>query len=145
LPDVDLPVHAGVGGGGHYFASLEDASQVFASVPQSEIEATDWWWILYPSHVPEQYPAFQHAEFITGGMGTGAEGFSPFFIIDDRWIVRKPPHIGTGEYSDVERSVTCHSGSSTVLPPVPPPIGSVSRPLHSCRPQHVAAGFRRAL
>jgi hypothetical protein len=38
-------------------------------------------------------------------MGTGAEGFSPFFIIDDRWIVRKPPHIGTGEYSDVERSV----------------------------------------
>ncbi len=105
LPGVDLPVHAGVGGGGHYYAGLEDASQVFASVPETEIEATDWWWILYPSHVPEQYPAFQHAEFITGGMGTGAEGFSPFFIIDDRWIVRKPPHIGSGEYSDVERSV----------------------------------------
>ena len=104
LPDLDLPVHASVNGG-HYFASLDDAAQVFESVPQAEIEATDWWWILYPSHVPEQYPAFQHAEFITGGMGTGAEGFSPFFIIDDRWIVRKPPHIGTGEYSDVERSV----------------------------------------
>ena len=104
LPELDLPVHAGVNGG-RYFAGLVDAAQVFASVPQAEIEATDWWWILYPSHVPEQYPDFQHAEFVTGGMGVGAEGFSPFFIIDDRWIVRKPPHIGTGEYSDVERRV----------------------------------------
>lgn len=105
LPAVDLEVHAGVGSGGYYYAGLVDASQVWAHVPPAEIEAGDWWWILYPSHVPEQYPAFQHTEFITGGMGTGPDGFSPFFISDDRWIVRKPPHLGSGEYSDVERSV----------------------------------------
>ncbi len=105
LPAVNLPVHAGVGSGGYFYASLVDANQVFASVPAAEIEATDWWWILYPSHVPEQYPAFQTTEFITGGMGTGPGSRSPFFIIDDRWLVRKPPHLGAGEYSDVERSV----------------------------------------
>ncbi len=105
LPAVDLEVHAGVGGGGYYYASLVDASQVWAHVPPAEIEGTDWWWILYPSHVPEQYPAFTQTEFITGGMGSGPDSFSPFFIIDDRWIVRKPPHLGSGEYSDVERSV----------------------------------------
>jgi hypothetical protein len=37
-------------------------------------------------------------------MGTGPDSLSPFFIIDDRWLVRKPPHIGTGEYSSIERS-----------------------------------------
>ncbi len=105
LPTVSLPVHAGVGSGGFYYASLVEASSVFAHVPPAELAATDWWWILYPSHVPEQYPDFLNTEFITGGMGVGADGSSPFFIIDDRWIVRKPPHLGSGEYSDIERSV----------------------------------------
>lgn len=104
LPSVSLPVHAAVTGGSN-FAGLSDATAVFAHVPQAEIQATDWWWILYPSHVPEQYPAFQNTEFITGGMGVGPDSSSPFFIIDDRWIVRKPPHLGSGAYSDVERSV----------------------------------------
>lgn len=104
LPNLDLPVQASISGGTK-FAGLVNASQVFAAVPPAELEATDWWWILYPSHVPEQYPDFQNAEFITGGMGAGADSRSPFFIIDDRWIVRKPPHLGSGEYSDIERSV----------------------------------------
>lgn len=104
LPGVDLPVHA-VQSGGTRFASLVDHMQVFAHVSEAEIEATDWWWILYPSHVPEQYPDFQNAEFITGGMGRGPDSRSPFFIIDDRWIVRKPPHLGSGEYTEIERSV----------------------------------------
>ena len=103
LPAVDLPVQAFVSGGSN-FAGLVDPMQVFASVAAAEIESTDWWWILYPSHVPEQYPDFQNAEFITGGMGSGITPLSPFFIIDDRWIVRKPPHLGSGEYSDIERS-----------------------------------------
>jgi hypothetical protein len=105
LPDVTLGVHAEVFGGGGYYAGLDNAAQVWASVPQADREATDWWWILYPSHVPEQYPDFTTAEFITGGMGVGPDGGSPFFIIDDRWLVRKPPHLGSGPYSDVERRV----------------------------------------
>lgn len=103
LPQVSLPVHAALLPGGGRFAGLTDAWQVFAHVPEVEREATDWWWVLYPSHVPEQYPDFTTAEFITGGMGTGPDSVSPFFIIDDRWLLRKPPHIGSGPYSEVER------------------------------------------
>jgi hypothetical protein len=35
-------------------------------------------------------------------MGSGPDG-SPCFIGDDRWLVRKPPHLGVGLYSDEER------------------------------------------
>ena len=103
LPDVDLPVEAKVVNGSN-FAGLVDASQIWPFVSAQDIEETDWWWILYPSHVPDQYPAFVNTEFITGGMGLGPNA-SPFFIIDDQWLVRKPPHIGTGPYSKVERDV----------------------------------------
>ncbi|MFT7679329.1 MAG: hypothetical protein ACI8QC_003330 [Planctomycetota bacterium] len=102
LPNLDMDVHAEALPG-RYFAGLTDPSSIWATLPQADIAATDWWWIIYPSHVPEQYPDFQGAEFVTGGMGTGAVGPSPFFIIDDRWLVRKPPHIGTGLYSKIER------------------------------------------
>jgi len=104
LPDVDLPVQASLSGG-RRFAGLTDPMQVFDHVPEAEREATDWWWILYPSHTPEQYPDFTTAEFITGGMGSGPDSYSPYFISDDRWVVRKAPHLGSGEYSDIERGV----------------------------------------
>lgn len=103
LPGVSLPVHAQVLPGGGYYAGLVDAGDVWDSVPAQVKEETDWWWILYPSHVPEQYAPFTNTEFITGGMGTGEDGASPLFIIDDRWLVRKPPHIGTGVYTHLER------------------------------------------
>ena len=98
LPSVNLAVKAEA----PRFAGLTGSSEVFASVPQATIDATDWWWLIYPSHVPEQYPVFQNREFITGGMGSGPGSVSPLFIVDDRWLLRKPPHIGTGEYSSVE-------------------------------------------
>jgi hypothetical protein len=66
-------------------------------------DTTDWWWVLYPSNVPEKYPDFERTEFITGGMGSGPDGASPCFIIDDRWLTRKPPHLGKGPYTDIER------------------------------------------
>ena len=56
LPDVNLDVHATAQPS---YAGLVDASDVWPHVPEVDIAATDWWWILYPSHVPEQYPAFQ--------------------------------------------------------------------------------------
>ena len=98
LPNVNLSVRAAFPS----FAGLNDNTEIFASIPAQTIANTDWWWLIYPSHVPEQYPAFQNREFITGGMGTGPGSTSPMFIVDDRWLVRKPPHIGTGEYSGVE-------------------------------------------
>jgi hypothetical protein len=102
LPDLDLPVHAEALPG-RYFAGLSNPDDLWPALDQEDIAATDWWWVLYPSHVPEHVPDFQGAEFVTGGMGTGAVGTSPYFIIDDRWLVRKPPHIGSGSYSQVER------------------------------------------
>jgi len=103
LPQVSLPVQANLLPGGSKFAGLSDASEVFDHVSDEDIEATDWWWVLYPSHVPEQYRDFAGAEFITGGMSTGPDNLSPYFIIDDRWLIRKPPHIGTGPMTQVER------------------------------------------
>jgi hypothetical protein len=102
LPALDLPVYASGSPGGFTYAGLVDAAQVFPFVPDADLTATDWWWVVYPSHVPEQHPDFETAEFVTGGMGVGPS-FSPMFIVDDRWLVRKPPHIGKGEYSRVER------------------------------------------
>jgi len=89
----------------HRMAGMsESAAEVIArAVPRATLAGTDWWWFVYPSHVPEQHPDFERTEFITGGMGKGPDGASPCFIIDDRWLTRKPPHIGQGPYSDVER------------------------------------------
>lgn len=102
LPELDVSVGASVNAG-RYFATLSDVSQVWESLDSEVIADTDWWWLIYPSHVPEQYSDFEHAEFITGGMGVGPDTISPLFIIDDRWLVRKPPHIGDGRYSKIER------------------------------------------
>ncbi len=86
------------------FAELKSGSleQIFAAVPDEAALATDWWLVSYPSCVPDQYPDFKTTEFVTGGMGSGPGG-SPCFIADDRWVVRKPPHMGHGVYSDIER------------------------------------------
>ena len=103
LPDTAVRVqcqmqprrHAGV---------AESAAGVIARSVSAEVrDTTDWWWFIYPSHVPEQYPDFERTEFVTGGMGAGPDGASPMFIVDDRWLTRKPPHIGLGPYTDVER------------------------------------------
>jgi len=103
LPEVTLPVEAVLGANGFKSAAPVNANQVFDHVSEEDQAATDWWWLLYPSHVPEQYPDFATTEFITGGIGTGPDSLSPFFIIDDRWLLRKPPHLGSGPYSKVER------------------------------------------
>ncbi|MFT7485392.1 MAG: hypothetical protein ACI9F9_001242 [Candidatus Paceibacteria bacterium] len=102
LPSADLAVRAYISQG-RYIAAPENAADVWGMLSESVKSETDWWWLIYPSHVPEQYPDFQNSEFVTGGMGTGIQGTSPLFLIDDRWLVRKPPHIGTGKYSVVER------------------------------------------
>jgi hypothetical protein len=102
LPALDLEVQATVNQG-RFFAGLSQPADVWAALSEEILTETDWGWLIYPSHVPEQYPDFLIAEFVTGGMGTGADGLSPLFLIDDRWLLRKPPHLGSGDYSVVER------------------------------------------
>jgi len=102
LPELDLSVGASVGGGLN-FATVSDFNQVWESLDTEVMDETDWWWLIYPSHVPEQYSDFESTAFITGGMGVGPDSISPLFIVDDRWLVRKPPHIGEGRYSKLER------------------------------------------
>jgi hypothetical protein len=105
LPLRDLDVPVAVTGNGRRFAGLSgDAwSRIWSAVPERVRSETDWWWVLYPSCIPEQHADFAGAEFVTGGMGTGPDGISPCFIIDDRWLTRKPPHLGKGPYTDIER------------------------------------------
>ncbi|MBK6995369.1 MAG: hypothetical protein IPH31_10750 [Lewinellaceae bacterium] len=76
---------------------------VWDAMTEEAKDSTDWWWILYPSHVPE-FPTFDDEAFITGGMGADYKG-GPVFIIDDKWVVRKPAHLGNGLYSDIERRI----------------------------------------
>jgi hypothetical protein len=77
--------------------------QIWNAVASDVKAVTDWWWIIYPSFVPEQFPDFASTEFVTGGMGGGPDGRTPCFIVDDRWLTRKPPHLGKGEMHQLER------------------------------------------
>ncbi len=92
------------------YANLKNYGEVLNQIPQNIKQETDWWWILYPSAVPEDgingiapNAGFdKNYEFITGGMGAYGQN-EPTFIIDDRWLVRCPPHLGHGKMSDIER------------------------------------------
>ncbi len=103
LPEMELPVSVSAGPPRHAGLAPGALERLWAEVPGEVRAATDWWWVLYPSHVPHQHPDFASAEFITGGMAVGPDGASPCFLIDDLWLLRKPPHLGTGDYSDAER------------------------------------------
>ncbi|NRB63779.1 MAG: hypothetical protein HRU40_12275, partial [Saprospiraceae bacterium] len=76
---------------------------VWNNLNETSKNETDWFWIIYPSHLP-LYPDFEDKSFITGGMGSDSKG-GPVFIIDDSWLVRKPPHLGDGYYTDIERRI----------------------------------------
>jgi hypothetical protein len=93
------------GPGERRFAGLAAKAfgKIWKEVPDKVLQKTDWWWVLYPSHVPEQHQDFRQAEFVTGGMGAGPDGASPCFVIDDRWLLRKPPHLGVGDWHEEER------------------------------------------
>jgi len=82
---------------------LRSVGELWPHIPDAIKRKTSWWWVIYPSLVPEQYPDFTTTEFITGGMGIGPTQDSPCFIVDDKWLLRKPPHLGKGPYSELER------------------------------------------
>jgi len=100
LPDLEVPVMAREGWAGLAGNAL---SQVWSAVGPEAQAKTDWWWVVYPSHVPDGNPEFAEREFITGGMSSGPGG-SPVFVIDDLWLIRKPaPFLGKRTYSIEER------------------------------------------
>lgn len=104
MPDVEVAVTASASTeNGPYFATIANYTEPFGSVSDEDIADTDWWWVVYPSHVPDQYDEFQYLPFIAGGMGVGPNG-SPCFISDERWLVRKPGHLGVGSYVSDERT-----------------------------------------
>ncbi|WP_026377481.1 DUF5011 domain-containing protein [Aestuariibacter salexigens] len=80
--------------------SYPDIYQVIGSVPDTIRNQTDMWMVVVPSAVPGDGSGF-NKEFITGGMGLIGE--KPVFISDDAWFIRKPEHLGFGQYSVVER------------------------------------------
>lgn len=70
---------------------------------------TDWWWVIYPSTVPEDgmdgisaTAGFDKFSFNTGGIDIAPQN-KPLLIINDTWLLRVPPHMGKGEISDIER------------------------------------------
>lgn len=83
-------------------AGLSKARDIVAHVDEALRRRTDMWWLIYPSNVPAARK-FDSVAFITGGMGQFDN--APLFIIDDLWLVRKPPHLGRGPYTDTERRV----------------------------------------
>lgn len=100
LPEVCMDVN--VTSSPPYVAS-GSIGPIWDALEDSLKDETDWFWILYPSHVPE-FPDFEDNAFITGGMGSDSKG-GPVFIIDDKWLVRKPAHLGSGMYNDIERRI----------------------------------------
>lgn len=76
--------------------------EVFSAIPDAVKHKTDWWWIIYPSTVPEQFPDFKKQEFVSGGTHYPPQG-GPCFVADDLWLLRKPPHLGFGVMESTER------------------------------------------
>lgn len=81
--------------------SYPDTEAMVRTVPQSITGQTDIWWAIAPSGVPGDGSDFDEI-FITGGMGLAPTG-APLIVSDDAWFTRKPAHLGSGPYSDVER------------------------------------------
>ncbi|MEM6926054.1 MAG: hypothetical protein AAF602_03930 [Myxococcota bacterium] len=88
---------------GSIVRSYPDADDMIDRVPRAIADATDFWWVIAPSGVPGDGSGFER-HFITGGMGVYGAA-RPLFLSDDAWFTRKPEHLGTGPYSDVERRV----------------------------------------
>lgn len=86
---------------GTYIYSYPNYAGMLDAVPRSIANRTDFWLVISPSGVPGDGSGFNR-EFITGGMGQDGSG-RPIFIADDAWIIRKPAHLGRGNYTDVER------------------------------------------
>ena len=102
LPEFTLPVGLHQRG---IEITHQAGEQVWAAVPENIRRATDWWHLVYPSHVPKG-AAFANEAFVTGGMRRGpAPGRSMCFVSEDLKFLRTANQNGRRLLSDVERSV----------------------------------------
>ncbi len=85
---------------GDIVAIYPDSGAMLAAVPDDIAQATDMWWVVAPSGLP---PSGETTDkyFVTGGMGGYGAGL-PLFLSDDLWFVRKPWHMGTGDWTEAE-------------------------------------------
>ena len=85
---------------GNIITSYPDAQSMIDAVPSNIADETDFWWVVAPSGVPGDGSGF-NKYFITGGMGVYGQGL-PLFLSDDAWFTRKPEHMGSGPYHEIE-------------------------------------------
>lgn len=107
MPDVVIPIdHSGKKVGDHLvgFAvqNVPKVTEILAALQKRLKRPPDWWWTIYPSAVPDQYPDFKKTEFITGGNTVGPDGRSLRLEIDDKWMIRRPGFLGQGIYDPME-------------------------------------------
>ena len=77
-----------------------DAQGMIDAVSDDVSRETDIWWAISPNAtVGEEFEVGR--TFIGGGMGLSADG-RPLFLSDDLWFVRKPNHMGTGDWMEAE-------------------------------------------
>jgi len=104
LPNVDVAMD--VRANPELTAELSPGSldAIWRATSDSVKAATDWWCVFYPAHAPEPSTEFPRSKFGGGGgMTVGPDRRSPAFMNDDLWLVRPPPHLGKGAYTEEER------------------------------------------
>ena len=77
-----------------------NTTEMLAALPEHVKDSTDLYWFVYPSNIPET-PVFEGFEFISSATNRYQDRM--VFMMDDRWILKKPLHLGTGTTSEVER------------------------------------------
>uniref|UniRef100_A0A0G4H973 Uncharacterized protein n=1 Tax=Chromera velia CCMP2878 TaxID=1169474 RepID=A0A0G4H973_9ALVE len=80
---------------------MKNAGLVVNQLPKKFRQANDFTWVLYPDFRPN-WENKSGKEWVTGGMGINWNG-GPMFISDDLWVVKKPSHLGQGEWTSLER------------------------------------------
>ncbi len=102
LPDVTIPVLMENGPAPIAAPPPTYWQQIWQDLLQYTKKEPEWWWTIYPSNVPDEYPDFARSEFITGGSGLAPITKGLRLEIDDKWLTRLPPHLGKGKMTPLE-------------------------------------------
>ena len=102
LPDVTVPVQMVNSGTPLAAPAWSVWPGIWPTILTHTAKQPEWWWTIYPSNVPDEYPDFVRSEFITGGNGFAPDGKQLRLEIDDKWLVRRPPHMGKGAMTPIE-------------------------------------------
>jgi hypothetical protein len=108
LPDLDLAMRVVTNARTQPSLSAElepgGLDRIWRALSPEVRSRVDWWWVLYPSHRPEDYPELEGVDFSNGGGTTvGPDGKSFATFGDDLGLVRKPPGFGKSPYLPEER------------------------------------------